>query len=168
MGWLLWFLAALTTWWSISTVNCGGGGLCLSYIIFFYSAFWLPVVVYLAGAEALAGALSVRWRVLTHMRAPMYIVFAAVGSGGLVPLVHAARIGPAIQLGMILIPSAAVAIIYLIRSLNLIGISLNLIGIVWRLLAGRLAVAEELTTGIKNLETERRHPHDKRGDDGSV
>jgi len=161
MSSILWFLAALTIWWTISTANCGGGRECLSIIIFFYSVFWLPVMVYLAGADALAGALSVRWRVLRYMRAPMYVAFAAVGFGGLVPLVHASRTGPAVQLGMILIPSAAVAVIYLIRSLNLIGI-------LWHLLVRGLFLAEELTTEIKNLEIGRDHSTDKRMDDGSA
>ena len=76
--WLL--LVALTTWWSVSTVNCGGRE-CFPYVIFFYSAFWLPVVAYLAGAEALADALSVRWRALTHLRAPIYTLFASAGFG---------------------------------------------------------------------------------------
>jgi hypothetical protein len=117
----LWLLVALTTWWSVSTVNCGGRE-CFPYVIFFYSAFWLPVVAYLAGAEALADALSVRWRALTHLRAPIYTLFASAGFWGLVALLHTSRLAPTIQSGMILFPSAAVAALYLIRSLNLIGI----------------------------------------------
>jgi hypothetical protein len=160
MSSVLWFLVALAVWWSVSTVNCGGAE-CLPYIIFFYSAFWVPVMIYLAGAEALARALSLRWRVLTYTRAPIYIAFVAVGSWGLVPLVHDSRFGATSQLGMILIPSAAVAVVYLIRSLNLIGV-------LWRLLVGGLPMAEELMTEIKNLEPERRHFLDQRGDDGSA
>jgi hypothetical protein len=134
---LLWFLAALTTWWSISTVNCGDAS-CLGYIIFFYSAFWLPVMVYLAGAEALARALSDRRRALRYMRAPMYVGLAAAGFAGLFGLMQE-RIGGPAPPGMILVPSVAVAIIYLIRSLNLIGILWNLIGISWPLLLRGLA-----------------------------
>ncbi len=112
-----WLICALLVWWLVATVGCGGAA-CIPYILFFYLPFWLPVVAFAASAESASGSFAPRWSPFTFI--------GLIALGGLVLLYFVKGRWPyafedsehaLVPVGMVLKPSAAVSVLYLIKVL---------------------------------------------------
>ena len=81
----LWAIGAVALWWLVSTIKCGGLE-CLPYMAFFYSSWYLPIIIYAAISERVVRRLSPRW-------GPVIFLILALVSFAL--FVVCLRLGPA-------------------------------------------------------------------------
>ncbi len=151
---LIWFIGALVLWWSVSTVICGAWE-CLPYVVFFYSLYAVPVVLYLTVAEVIAWLASPRWKAFVFM------VLAVLGFAGLVAVFKFAERYVFGVPYMIFVPTAAAVTFYLIIILRrllarrlrlLIQWLLAVAAILEPLLVRGLAAVKEALIEFKNLQ----------------
>jgi len=112
----VWLVAAVGLWWLVSASECGAMA-CLPAVIVIYSSFWLPIVAYIAVAEAVCETLVVRSPPLVN-----FVILMLVGMGALLfvlksrnPLLFVDAERSMTSIHMIIIPTCAVIALYLLK-----------------------------------------------------
>ena len=112
----VWLVGAVGLWWLVSASECGAIA-CYPVVIILYSPFWLPIVIYIAFAEAVCETLVVRSPPLVN-----FIILMLVGMGILLlvlkirnPFLFVDAERSMTSIHMIIIPTCAVIALYLLK-----------------------------------------------------